>query len=222
MSQLISPESLKRHRVYIIFSEFCIDDIRAFLESCTNNKYDVGTMRLDHLKSNKETIETNRTIVSLNPDLFEMLRDSGYEEESEYDFRIKPYDIRKNNYPPEDCCYSIYIVFPIQILSFRECKEQIASKLNELEKNKMIKEEDYKLIYPSFSKSLEEENLSSKAYCVIIFTEEFLKDIENTIFVKLMLDQTKWWKNEQNYILRASWCKKKTVNFLMKSYKKHK
>ena len=194
----------KVQEIYVIYSNYPIDDLREFLEQCTNNKNDIGIMRLDHFRGEEgKNKESNRTIVSLNPDLYKHLESLGYSEDTEYDFKIKPYEIRRNNHPPEDCNYNIYIVLPLGVLEFEECQIQLTKKLSIFEENNILKKADYKIFFSN--------HLKEKPYVILYFSEKYLETPNNVIKLKILLDQTKWWKDENDYILRASWCKNKTI-----------
>src|SRR5438309_1504918 len=106
------------HGLYVIYSEVNIDELRRFLLSFTGNSEDIGLMRLDHARTeNLLHKETNRTLVTMVPNLFSLLLEEGYGKKNEmYDFKIKEYELKENNFPPSDCTYTLYIKMPEFIL----------------------------------------------------------------------------------------------------------
>ena len=143
-----SPSKIECHKIYIIYSESSIDELRTFLENCSEKK-DVGIMRLDHSRNllDKTHNETNRTLVSLNPKLYKDLEEAGYSDKSEYDFKIKPYDIRENNHPPENCCYSLYLALPLDKLSLEDIQSQLNNKFNEIVSIGLLSPGEFKINY---------------------------------------------------------------------------
>src|SRR5438309_9720632 len=105
--------NILQHQIYLIYSEEPVDKIRQFLLSYSDNDTDIGIMRIDHSHYPDRYRETNRTIVTMNPQVYQELIDKGYDNRNhQYDFRICKYEIRVSNHPPFDCGYALYMKMP--------------------------------------------------------------------------------------------------------------
>ena len=193
--------SKKSHNIYIIYSESSIEDVRDFLSSYTNNNYNIGIMRLDYIKdSDGKSKKTNRILVTLTDKIYKKLKDNNLTEKNEYDFKIKSYELRNNNEPPENCAYTLYIKLPIYELTINECKEQLQDKINSMILYGLIDEDEY--IFHSFE---------DKNYMLVTFPKLEKENTEKYIKFKILLDQQKFYKNNEEYIVRCSWAKKSSL-----------
>ncbi len=202
--------------VYTIYSEQPLDDIRTFLETFTDDKSDVGMMRIDHVRDdNGEYKETHRTLVCLHPRVYAHLCLEGHNKRSTegHDFRIAPYEIRQGNHPPKDCGYALYIRLPLDVLTFDQCKTQLVERMKQFQTFNLLSRTggDYALHYPTFTR--EEKVAERRGYAIVTLNHQLDKDACATI--KVVLDQTKWWDSDgKPHLCRVSWCKKAALNEL--------
>jgi hypothetical protein len=94
----------------IIYSSFELQDILKTVHSYSLNKKEVGPIRNDYKRNaiNLNYIKSNRKILLIKKSLFERLQKNGLTQENNYDFKISLYQIRKDNYPPEDSLFHIF------------------------------------------------------------------------------------------------------------------
>ena len=189
---------MKKHNIFVIYSKQSEEDIRAFLNSYTDKSEDIGLIRSDHIKDDKGlNRETNRRLITLTDDIYRELKKDGYTENTKFDFKIKTYEIRDNNNPPEDCSYVLYIKFPSVL---KGQIEYIKNKIEYLKKIGFIESDEYKIYYPNNN------------YCLISFPQ--LNNKKKIITFKILLDQQTY----ENHVIRCSWAKTQILNELISKY----
>jgi len=154
------------YNLYIIYSNSNINDILKSLYSYTNSNFQIGPIRRDFTRNKKtnEYIESNRKIIYIENSLFDILKEQKLNEKTKYDFRIIPYDIRKDNYPPSDSVEHLF--FPINKCSLKI----ITDKLYILSKIKIVDINDFTI----------------KNEGVVIFNDNVA--MEDRIKIKIILD----------------------------------
>ena len=179
------------YNLFIIYSDSNIEDILDALYSYSTNKFQIGPIRKDFTrnKDNHDYIESNRKIIYLKKSLFNILVKEGLSEKTKYDFRINLYDIRKDNYPPEDSMS--YLYFPTNIKNV-DPVGILTKKLTILSKLEIIGINDW---------SIKNEGL-------IIFSDNV--SMINRIKIKIILD------DKEDYF-RISWIKKQIFNKIILS-----
>ena len=170
--------------LYIVYSTKDLKDIVESLYSFSERLDQIGSIRKDPSRDAKgDYKKSNRNITLIKTSLYEILKNEGFCNKTEYDFMISKYEIRSGNYPPNDSNNNLY--FPAS----KDGKEVqiIKTKMGYFVQMKLISSEDYKI------------NESG----IIIFNENV--DILTRIKIKIMLD-------DYDDGFRVSWCKKRFFN----------
>ena len=154
------------YNLFIIYSTSDLPTIVSSIYSYTTSKNQIGPIRKDFTRNQRtgKYSESNRNIILIRNSLFEILVKEGLTETNEFDFLITPYDIRKDNYPPEDSVDHLF--FP--------------------PKNDSVDIIKKKLAYLSKIKCIEMDEWEVKDEGVVFFSESF--PIIERIKIKIILD----------------------------------
>ena len=127
-----------KYELYIIYSDSNIEEILKTLYSyCLNKSQKYITIRKDYTRKDGQYFESNRKITFIKESLFNILKLNGLCKKTIYDFLISPYDIRNDNYPPNDSLPNLFFSFS------SSNNEILDKKLNTLSNMKLINKEDW-------------------------------------------------------------------------------
>lgn len=190
--------STNKHKVYQIYTNATLIELREFLETYAEDKSQIGVMHSVYDKDGNMYKETNRTIVNLDPKVFNSLQGEGFTKRSkddEYDFRITPYKLLSNDVPANNCLYILTVLVKnITQLSF---DRQLDVLMNKLIHAGFIGKSDYKIEHVSKSGAF-------KGQVYIRFSDNISKDTISLI--KLLLHQTLWMDDKENTVIaRVRW-----------------
>lgn len=129
----------RRFKIYIIYSDFSLEDILAKFLPYIHKKSELGSLRKDFTRDIKtgEYRSNNRRFVLMSEELFERLSDAGMSNEENEDFCICEFQIRNDNKSPKDSVMHYY--FPYSV----DNKEKIIAKLKFFEDLEIINSSDY-------------------------------------------------------------------------------
>ena len=103
----------EEYNLYVIYSKQKIYDILSSLYTYSISDDELGPIRKDYSRdSTGNYVETNRNITLIHNSLYHRIIAEGLDKPSQYDFIIAPYQIRKDNYPPEDSLPHLF--FPVK------------------------------------------------------------------------------------------------------------
>lgn len=96
--------------LYKIISTCENNELLTTLFSYATDPLQVGPIRKDFSRNIKTNtyIESNRRIVLIKDSLFTILKTHNLHIKNKYDFVITPYQIKPDNYPPEDSTFILY------------------------------------------------------------------------------------------------------------------
>ena len=155
----------EEYNLYIIYSKQKLCDILASLYTYSDSDNELGPIRKDYSRDSVGNyIETNRNITLIHNFLYHRIVSEGLDKPSQYDFIIAPYQIRKDNYPPENSLPHLF--FPVKNNSF-----DILTK---------------KMIYLCEMQILTEKDYQIKKKGIILFQEKI--SLETRIKIKIIID----------------------------------
>jgi len=191
----------ENYPIYIIYSSWSLDRIRAFLSNFMPNS--VSIMKIIYDSSLNET---NKTIVLLKEELYNLLIDEGYGiSRFEIDFKIKKYKFNNNILPPEGSSYNLFIPI-IKKTTENQVTAIINKKLDELAEFKIIPEKSWRLKCPIDSR----ESGLVKLGCFIFFRNDV--NIASISVVKFLLNNTYWIDNQDtkyDNTIKCNWARPK-------------
>ncbi len=184
--------------VYIIYSNWSIDKIKSFLINIMPDSISFIKIIYDSMYN-----ETNKTIVVLKEELYNLLIEQGYGvTRFEIDFKIKKYKFNENILPPADT-RNLFIPIIKQTTEY-VVTSIIESKLDELSKFKIIPEKSWRIKCPINSR----ETGRVKLGCFIFFRADI--NVEVVSIVKFLLNNTYWIEGEEkkyDNIVKCYWAR---------------
>lgn len=174
--------------LYLVYSNWTLKDIKLFIENFIpkeeqnmKDKY-IGPIRIDYIRG----LESERTLCLLHISIYEALLKEGFDKKVfTYDFRVQKYEIRDNNKPGEGFSSNLYIPLPTA-LNRDDCKNDLASKLRNLELYNILLPGSYRITLPVISRRTGESTGSA----FIEFTTEV--ELKNRAITRLILNDTDW------------------------------
>lgn len=184
---------MSNQSVYVIYSKWCLADIRKFLLQTANAPSDV------YLKIERHAgRETNRTLALLPSSVATKLLAEGFGEKSEVDFYLVPYTVRSHNLPREDETQDLYLPLP-EWLTGSEVKESLLGRLGHFESFNII----------SLAKTIVKVPLKSRngdihrGAAFITFSDT---NLDNIAIVKALLHGS-YWDGDNNKLVQCFWSK---------------
>lgn len=101
--------SSDKFKLYIVYSDKCLNDILNLIIANTSSPSEIGPLRKDflrHIKTGRYK-ENNRRFVILSDSVYQDLQKSGCSDENS-DFYIERFEIRRENNSPKDCTSNLY------------------------------------------------------------------------------------------------------------------
>ena len=190
--------------IYIIYSSYSIDKLLNFL-----NGYMQDAVCLTKIIYDFSMNETNKTIIVMKPELYQLLIQNGYGvTRFEIDFKIKKYKFNENILPPLDKSSNLFIPI-IKQTTETVVNGIINQKLEQLANFQIIPNHSWRIKCPINSR----ENGFVKLGCFIFFKSEITD--YNIGVVKFLLNNTKWDdKGNEKYdnMLKCYWAKPRLTN----------
>jgi hypothetical protein len=194
---------IENYPIYIIYSSWSLATIKNFLLNLMPDSVSIMKIIYDAMYN-----ETNKTIVVLKEELYNLLIQQGYGvSRFEIDFKIKKYKFNENILPSGDKTNNLFI--PI----IKKTTESIVTsiinqKLDELALFKIIPEKSWRLKCPINSR----ENGHVKLGCFIFFRNDIT--VYNISIVKFLLNNTHWVDNEDtkyDNTIKCYWARPRVV-----------
>jgi hypothetical protein len=218
-----------RNGLYMIYSSNPVNDIRNFVNSYSPipGREAIKLMRIDYVKDPQNTAagykETNRTVVIMDDEAAQDLKNDGYDKRTGYDFVIVPYMIRTNNHPPKGTSYAFFVAIPEQ-LSNDKAREQLHAKFDNIVDVGFLAKNEYTIIFPSVSRE-EGDRGVYRGHSIVTFSNKV--DREIIAKIKVMLDMTRWYmKNEKDEPItefcHVAWCRNNALSNLTNSRPKNR
>lgn len=128
-----------RFKLYIIYSELGLTEITKLIAVHTSYPEEMGPMRKDYTRNVKTGMyqESNRRFIIITENLFNKLKEAGYNNEDNETFYIDEYEIRNSNRSPGDSVMHYY--YP----DYENNKPAIKSRLEFIQKLGLFSENDY-------------------------------------------------------------------------------
>lgn len=188
---------IENYPIYIIYSSWSLNTIKEFLISFLPDS--VSFMKIIY---DSQSNETNKTIVVLKEQLYNILIQKGYGvNRFEIDFKIKKYNFNDNILPSEGNTINLFI--PINKKTTDSIVTGIINaKLEELSDFNIIPKKSWRIKCPVNSR----ETGQVKLGCFIFFKDEI--SVYNISVVKFLLNNTYWINNEDNKydnIIKCCW-----------------
>lgn len=186
-SASLDVETSISYPVYVIYSRWSVSEIKNFLCKYASTPTDIGPMRIDYTRSGQET---DRTIVILNPTLYQRLVKEGFSTKKyPTDFSIAVYKLRKYNLPPVNSTPNFFIRLPEHhSLLASDYRLQVQNKLTDLVLWGFFKRENFRIDIPLVSRQSDE----ARGTCFVFFDNV---PVETIAMAKIILDET-YWKTE--------------------------
>lgn len=187
------------YNVFICYSSWSIETLLNFLNGYMQNAVGLTKIIKDFCDN-----ETNKTIVVMKPELYDILLQHGYGvTRFEIDFKIKKYKFNENILPPADKSCNLFI--PITKKTTETIVNSIINKkLEILAEFDIIPKKSWRIKCPINSR----ENGFIKLGCFIFFKSEI--SLYNIGIVKFLLNNTHWDEegdNKYNNIIKCYWAK---------------
>lgn len=188
--------NIENYPIYIIYSSWSLEKMKNFLLGFLPDS--ISFMKIIY---DCQYNETNKTIVVLKEELYNILINQGYGiTRFEIDFKIKKYKFNDNILPYDD---NTNLFIPV----IKKTTESIVTtiinnKLEELAKFKIIPEKSWRIKCPINSR----ETGQIKLGCFIFFKPEITNS--NISVVKFLLNNTYWDDNEDkkyDNIVKCYW-----------------
>lgn len=187
--------------IYIIYSSLSIEAMLNFLNGFMPNAVCLTKIIYDAYFN-----ETNKTIVVMKPELYELLLENGYGvTRFEIDFKIKKYKFNENILAPLDKSSNLFIPI-IKKTSESVVNAIVNKKLESLADFNIIPKNSWRLKCPINSR----EDGCVKLGCFIFFKSEISE--YNIGVVKFLLNNTYWdaeGENKYDNTIKCYWAKKR-------------
>jgi len=171
----------ENYPVYIIYSSWSLDTIKKFLLDLMPDSVSNMKIVYDSLYN-----ETNKTIIVLKEELYNLLIDKGYGvTRFEIDFKIKKYKFNDSILPGINKSTNLFIPI-IKKTTESDLTSIINKKLEELSQFKLLPEKSWRIKCPINSR----ENGNVKLGCFIFFRHDI--SIYNIGIIKFLLNNTHW------------------------------
>ena len=189
----------EQFNIYIIYSSYSIETMLKFLDSFMPNAVGLTKIIMDSLLN-----ETNKTIVVMKPELYDLLIENGYGvTRFEIDFKIKKYKFNENILPPLDKSSNLFIPI-IKQTTETVVNTVINKKLDLLAEFNIIPKNSWRIKCPLNSR----ENGFIKLGCFIFFKSEI--SLYTIGVVKFLLNNTHWdinGENKYDNTIKCYWAK---------------